>query len=144
VIQEGGMDMTPLVDVTFLLLIFFMVTAAFTLQRSIEVPRPEQTAERSLNYEDLEDPDDPIVVIVDQFSTFRVRTAASEEEAPSKHELLRKLRRARNSAPAYAPPRRLLIKAHGDALHERVVMALDAGAEVGMEQMQIITVEEDL
>ncbi|HUG70447.1 MAG TPA: biopolymer transporter ExbD [Pirellulaceae bacterium] len=33
-------DMTPMVDVTFLLLIFFMVTAAFAMQRSMVVPKP--------------------------------------------------------------------------------------------------------
>ncbi len=33
-------DMTPMVDVTFLLLIFFMVTAAFTMQSAIVVPKP--------------------------------------------------------------------------------------------------------
>src|SRR5688572_20269137 len=32
--QEAEMDMTPMVDVTFLLLIFFMVTASFTMQKS--------------------------------------------------------------------------------------------------------------
>ncbi|MGL6194708.1 MAG: ExbD/TolR family protein, partial [Thermoguttaceae bacterium] len=36
--EQQELDMTPMVDVTFLLLIFFMVTAAFALQRSIEVP----------------------------------------------------------------------------------------------------------
>lgn len=35
------MDLTPMVDVTFLLLIFFMITASFTLQKSLEVPAPD-------------------------------------------------------------------------------------------------------
>ena len=35
------MDMTPMVDVTFLLLIFFMVTAAFAMQKSFHVPTPK-------------------------------------------------------------------------------------------------------
>ncbi|MCA9016212.1 MAG: biopolymer transporter ExbD, partial [Planctomycetaceae bacterium] len=34
------MDLTPMVDVTFLLLIFFMITASFSLQKSIQVPPP--------------------------------------------------------------------------------------------------------
>lgn len=42
--DEGGLDMTPMVDVTFLLLIFFMITAAFNLQKSLpaDPPQPEQ------------------------------------------------------------------------------------------------------
>ena len=35
------MDLTPMVDVTFLLLIFFMITASFTLQNTITVPPPD-------------------------------------------------------------------------------------------------------
>ena len=39
--EQPEMDMTPMVDVTFLLLIFFMVTAAFTMQKSFEIPTPK-------------------------------------------------------------------------------------------------------
>ena len=35
-IPEDELDMTPMVDVTFLLLIFFMVTASFTIQKSLQ------------------------------------------------------------------------------------------------------------
>ncbi|MFM7973431.1 MAG: ExbD/TolR family protein, partial [Pirellula sp.] len=37
-LPKDDMDMTPMVDVTFLLLIFFMITANFTMQKSIQVP----------------------------------------------------------------------------------------------------------
>ncbi|MCG8448481.1 MAG: biopolymer transporter ExbD, partial [Pirellulales bacterium] len=39
--SEDDMDLTPMVDVTFLLLIFFMITAAFALQKALEVPPVE-------------------------------------------------------------------------------------------------------
>ena len=35
---EDELDMTPMVDIVFLLLIFFMVTASFTLQKSMQQP----------------------------------------------------------------------------------------------------------
>jgi biopolymer transport protein ExbD len=35
------MDLTPMVDVTFLLLIFFMITASFSLQKIIPTPVPD-------------------------------------------------------------------------------------------------------
>ncbi|MCH5376078.1 MAG: hypothetical protein JJ992_19075, partial [Planctomycetes bacterium] len=65
-----------------------------------------------------------------------------DAEAPSEQELLRKLRLARDSAPSGVIPTKLLVKANGEALHEKVVAALDAGTEVGMEQVQLMTIEE--
>ena len=35
-LDDSGLDMTPMVDVTFLLLIFFMITASFSMQKSLE------------------------------------------------------------------------------------------------------------
>ena len=39
------MDLTPMVDVTFLLLIFFMITASFTIQKTLQFPPPEKDEE---------------------------------------------------------------------------------------------------
>ncbi len=140
---EAEMDMTPMVDVTFLLLIFFMVTAAFSMQKSLEVPKPKQD-EPSTQAQQKDPEEDPefVTVWVDEFNTYRVVTIDWDEEAPSEQELLRKLREARNGNSAGTVPSRLLVKAHTDSLHEKVVSALDAGTEVGMEQVQLMTVEE--
>jgi biopolymer transport protein ExbD len=140
---EADMDMTPMVDVTFLLLIFFMVTAAFALQKSIEIPKPSQD-EASTNVVQKDPEEDPeyVTVFVDEFSTFHVTTLDWDVEAPSDQELIRKLIEARNGNSAGKVPTKLLVKAHGDAMHEKVVTALDAGTEVGMEQVQLVTVEE--
>jgi biopolymer transport protein ExbD len=144
--QEAQMDMTPMVDVTFQLLIFFMVTAAFAMQKSIELPKPEQD-EPSTQVEQKDPETDPeyIVVLVDEFNTYHVFADSidpDDAEAPSEQELLRKLRYARDAAPGGVIPTKLLVKASGEALHEKVVVALDAGTEVGMEQVQLMTVEE--
>ena len=42
-----------------------------------------------------------------------------------------------------AIPGRLLVVAHGSAVHGRVVMVMDAGTDVGMEDIKLVTVEED-
>ncbi len=143
--SEAAMDMTPMVDVTFQLLIFFMVTAAFSMQKSIEIPKPEQ--EESVQAQPIDPQTDPncVIVQIDEYNTFQVlyETIAPEDtEAGSEQELLQKLRYARDSAPGGSPPSKLLVQAHGEARHEFVVMALDAGTSVGMEQVQLMTVEE--
>ena len=60
-------DMTPMVDATFLLLIFFMVTAAFTMQSAIVVPKPSPPEPVILAAEPELIAD--IVVEVDEFNT---------------------------------------------------------------------------
>jgi biopolymer transport protein ExbD len=45
--DEGGVDLTPMLDVVFIMLIFFIVTASFVKEAGIEVNRPNAaTAER--------------------------------------------------------------------------------------------------
>jgi len=53
--EDEGMDLTPMVDVTFLLLIFFMITASFTLEKTIPTPIPDpdqQSAAQPIPRED--------------------------------------------------------------------------------------------
>lgn len=38
--QEGGVDITPMLDVVFIMLIFFIVTATFIKESGIEVNKP--------------------------------------------------------------------------------------------------------
>jgi len=144
--EEGDMDMTPMVDVTFLLLIFFMVTAAFSLQRSLPMPVPEQKDEPSTQartLDDFEQDDDYIVVRVDAFNTYTVITPDAEHEAPSKQDLLIRLRQARTGGSTGKVPSSMLVIADLEALHGRVVDALDAGTAVGMQRMQMVPMDED-
>ncbi len=135
------MDLTPMVDVTFLLLIFFMITAAFALQKSLEVP-PVQDDEAAAapTVEDLEQ--DSIVVRVDEDNIFWIGAPAwaEEQRATSVQEMLIKLREARGADKS--GPAKMLVQANGDARHEFVVAALDAGTGVGMEEIRLMSYEE--
>jgi biopolymer transport protein ExbD len=138
--REAEMDMTPMVDVTFLLLIFFMVTAAFTLQKSIEVPKPENTDQPSTEQIDEEQEDEAVTIMIDEDDVYTVITPDDEYECPSVQEMYVRLRDAMSATPK---PKRLIVLANGGASHGRVVTALDAGADVGLEDIQLVTVEED-
>lgn len=142
-IEETEMDMTPMVDVTFLLLIFFMVTAAFTLQKSLSVPKPNPDDASTVVEEKEEDETDLVTVQVDEFNTFHVITADWEEEAPSVQDLLRFLRQAREGDADGKVPSKLLVEANGESLHEKVVAALDAGSDTGFEEVLLATVEDE-
>lgn len=41
--QMGTIDLTPMLDVVFIMLIFFIVTATFVKEAGVEVTRPEAT-----------------------------------------------------------------------------------------------------
>ena len=142
-IEETEMDMTPMVDVTFLLLIFFMVTAAFTLQKTIHVPKPNPDEASTQVQEEEEDDSDRVTVQIDEFNTYHVITVDWEEEAPSVQDLLRHLRLAREGDSTGKLPTTLLVEANGESLHEKVVSALDAGSETGFEEVLLATVEEE-
>jgi biopolymer transport protein ExbD len=143
--NEGEMDMTPMVDVTFLLLIFFMVTAAFTMQKSFEIPTPEQEQASARPIQEFEEDPNYVIVRVDQFNTYHVSAAVwdEEKEAPSEQDLLVRLREARQGHRPRSGAKRMLVMASGEAYHEKVVTALDAGSEVGMEDVKLVTVEDE-
>ena len=45
--EETGLDLTPMLDIVFIMLIFFIVTTSFVKESGIEVNRPNaETAER--------------------------------------------------------------------------------------------------
>lgn len=139
--RDDEMDMTPMVDVTFLLLIFFMVTAAFSLQKSLKMPAADasQPSTQATTLDQMEADPQYVIVRVDEYNTFRVTAAAweHEQEAASKPDLLDKLRAAQASGPV--PLTHMLVMASEEALHERVVAALDAGSAVGMDDVRLVT-----
>ncbi len=137
--SDKEVDMTPMIDCVFLLLIFFVVTASFQLQKALEIPPPEQktkdVAEKELDIED-----DTIIVRIDGDNTIWV----NDSEAPSEQDLLLKLREARENTTASdgRPPSTLLVLADGEARHDVVVLVLDAGNSVGMEHVKLASADD--
>ena len=121
-IPEDELDMTPMVDVTFLLLIFFMVTASFTLQKSIPQP-PASSDAPSLNTKDEEEVKDYVEVIIDQNDSYYVTSRGEEErEAPSETEMRSLVKDAVDTF----GPERMVITANVDATQKRLIAACDA------------------
>lgn len=135
---EEEMDMTPMVDVTFLLLIFFMVTAAFSMQKSIEMPR-QQTDAPSINVEDIVEDLDVVEVQIDEFGSFLVMAPEWERETPGKQNLITALREAISGA---NDGMRLIVKVHEMAKLRALVDAMDAGTMAGYSELEVKQVEE--
>lgn len=137
---EEVMDMTPMVDVVFQLLIFFMMTAAFSLQKSLELPpsSSENQTAQAAPVQELENESDFVIVRIDRDDIITV----DGQDAPSEQELLAKLREAKSGALTGLGGSRtgLLVLADPECHHETVVMVLDAGNAVGMERVRLSTV----
>ena len=48
---EGGVDLTPVIDMTFLLLIFFMVSTTFVKDMKVDIERPGAASAQSASTE---------------------------------------------------------------------------------------------
>ena len=136
--DEEELDMTPMVDVTFLLLIFFMVTAAFSLQKSIEMPRQQTDAPSTTVVEEEPEELEMVEVQVDEFGTFLVLAMDWEEETPGKKNLIAALKRAKEGG----AESRLVIKVHEQCKLQFLVDAMDAGSIAGYAETQVTQVEE--
>lgn len=141
---DDELDMTPMVDVTFLLLIFFMITAAFALQKALEVPpMDEEEAAASQTVEELEE--DSIVVRVDEDNVFWVSSPSFDEQrSPSVQDMRSKVRKAREGSGGSLGkgPTKMLVQAHEESLYEFVIAAMDAGADVSMPEVRFMIYED--
>lgn len=128
----GDLDLTSMVDVTFLLLIFFMVTASFSLQKTIELPKPnadQKGAAQSLTLEDLQA--NTIFVKVDEANQILVDDVPAGDAA--------KLEDVLTQARLTTLRTEVAIDAHPEALHETVVRVIDAATAAGMQKVRIVS-----
>jgi len=141
-VADDEIDMTPMIDVVFQLLIFFMVTSTFAMQKALPMPNAEaveSAAQQPVLDERQED--DDLVVRIDADDSVWV----DDVLAVSRQDLIAKLRAARTTpGPRGEPgPKNLRVSADPDAHHGSVVMALDAGSAAGMEEVRLESVEEN-
>lgn len=121
----NDVDMTSMVDVTFLLLIFFMVTASFQLQKSIAMP-PQHLDLAGKPIEPIEM--ETVRVQVDDRESFLVMTPQWEREIAGKQRLLTSLKQAVGES---SEPVNLSVEIHEQASLRSLVDVLDAGVSAG-------------
>ncbi|QDU03653.1 biopolymer transport protein ExbD [Gimesia chilikensis] len=127
------MDLTPMVDVTFLLLIFFMITASFSLQKSIQVPPPNPDEDGvSQSLQTLDDfREESIIVEIDSNNGIYV----DDTKLSNPTEIVQAILDRRDEGGR--PKTELVLSAHKAARHETVVAVVDAANEVGMQKIRL-------
>ncbi len=125
------MDLTPMVDVTFLLLIFFMITASFSLQKTIQIPPPDPDQKgASQSVEMLEELlDESIQVDINEEN----QVSIDDEPLADINELASTL----GEKMSVDGKSELVLTAHAASLHENVIRVIDAAKEVGMQKIRL-------
>lgn len=128
---DDDMDLTPMVDVTFQLLIFFMVTASFAMQKSIQVPTPDPdqkgATQQMQTLDDLQGTS--ILVKIDGANSILIDDEPLSDPSQLTEVLRDKMRKEQKTE--------LLITAHTAALHRGVIAVIDAANEVGMQKIRL-------
>ena len=125
--EEVGINLTPLIDVVFLLLIFFMVSTTFTreTQLSIDLPEAEGTVKESSEQQ--------IEILVDEAGSYRVNGQGLVDNR------IRTLQAAIYKISAGDTTLPMVITADADAAHQHVVRAMDAAGQMGFVHLSITT-----
>jgi biopolymer transport protein ExbD len=121
--EEPRIDITPLIDVVFLLLIFFMVTTTFQQETRLKVDLPEAVSGAPSVRQER------IVLEVNAEGRYQLQ---GEAVASSREAL-----RAALAALGPAGERPLVLQADGKAPHDAVVRAMDAARLSGFDKLSI-------
>ncbi|MDD3610188.1 MAG: biopolymer transporter ExbD [Halothiobacillaceae bacterium] len=126
--EELDLNLIPLIDVVFMLLIFFMVTTTFERETTLNIDLPVAGAEAKA-------PPRSLTLEIDRDGQY----ALNGERLTAEPDALRKALREARGEDKDAPP--LLVLADGETAHQAVVAALDAAREAGLTHLSIATRE---
>ena len=122
------LDLAPMVDVAFQLVLFFMVTATTVLYKTLEIPKPstEQAPMAVAQGRSLADlQDDHVLVEIDAAGAMKIDR---EPVAPNMDALVERLRTAREKTNRKS----MLLSADFATKHRDTVVVIDAAHEIGM------------
>ena len=129
--SQPEVNLTSLIDVVLLLLIFFMVSTSFVKQSQIAISLPQ--ADSASN---IEEPPEQIDIMITEAGTFLVNgRELINSRAETIRNALQKVSGGNNDLP-------LTISADANAKHQDVVTAMDVAGRLGFAQISIATVND--
>lgn len=128
---EPDVNLTPLIDVVFLLLIFFMVSTSFVKQSQITIRLPEAESTAM-----VEEPPEQIDIMITEQGTYLVN---GRELINNRPETIRNALQRVSAGNTDLP---LTISADANARHQHVVTAMDVAGRLGFVRISIATVDD--
>lgn len=128
---QPEVNLTSLIDVVLLLLIFFMVSTSFVKQSQIAIRLPEADSAPV-----VEEPPERIDIMITETGVYLVNNRELINNRPETiRNALQKVSAGNNSLP-------LTISADANAKHQHVVTAMDVAGRLGFTQISIATVND--
>jgi biopolymer transport protein ExbD len=125
--EEVGINLTPLIDVVFLLLIFFMVSTTFTRETQLSIDLPEAEGSPPSTTEEQ------VEILIDETGQYRVNGQGLVDSR------MRTLQAAIYKISAGDTTMPMIITADAQAAHQDVVRAMDAAGQMGFVHLSITT-----
>ena len=124
--EDANINLTPLIDVVFLLLIFFMVSTTFDTTSQLKINLPEASQEQTSI------PPQKLNLLIDAKGNFFInsRELANNKSATLKAALERTM--AGNKLP-------IVIQSDADSPVQSLVTAMDVVGQLGLSQVSIAT-----
>ena len=126
-------DMTPMVDVAFLLLIFFMVTTVFRQPLAMEVNMPEPGAKVEVPVSNV------LVIYIDRDDALYSKLGDASPQPVGWGDLVALFRDLSRQNPNLI----ILAKIHPEARYERMVDMMDTLDEAHMERFSLVRMTEE-
>ena len=127
--ETSLIELTPLIDVVFLLLIFFMVTTTFTKESEIKIRLPEANVE-----EPKVDITNQLEILVSKESAYAMRKPGENEVVSlvnsTRETLYRSMSEFQNVEDVL-----LVIRADKEASHQSVVQVMDVARDLNLSRI---------
>ncbi len=121
--EEDGIDITPMLDVVFIMLIFFIVTASFVKESGIEVNRPDASTSNAKPRASI------LIAINDLGEIWINKRKIDEGQVRANIERLH----------AENPQGTVVVQADEEARTKTLVAVMDAAREAGVNDVSLAT-----
>ncbi len=127
--EEIDLNLTPLIDVVFLLLIFFMVSTTFEKTSKLKIDLPEASAQAT------QQANKKIVIGIDVKGRYYIN------ERQLVNTQLKTLKQALIKTAGNDKDMPIVLRADAQTPHQAVVRAMDAASQVGLTRLSISTLD---
>src|SRR6185503_16452893 len=129
--EDPEINLIPLIDISLLLVIFFMLTSTFMQEGRLKIELPQASLTPTGRQKS-----DPLVVTVSQSGSYRVNDRELINSSPDT------LRAAIQEVTGADRSKPVTVRADGRATHQSVVTAMDVLGKLGFVRINIATIDE--